>query len=895
MHQILEFFSKLFDSSDWPPRWHCGRWTEFHGWLYIISDLLIWSAYFTIPLVILKYVSKKQNIRFVRLYFLFAAFILACGSTHFLDAAAFWFPAYRLNGLMRFVTGVLSWITVFYLVKFLPIAFSFRSQMELEVEIEQRKIAESEVIQLNADLDRRILERTAEISDYKYALDESSIVAITDSRGIIKHVNTNFCKISKYSREELIGRDHRIINSGYHSKEFIRNLWTTISRGRIWKGELKNKAKDGSTYWVDTTIVPFLSAAGIPHQYIAIRTDITDRKKAEEEQALLASIISSSDDAIISIDLGTMVTSWNRGAEVLFGYSPEEVFGKPVLMLIAPEKLEEEARIIGSVAQGKYVKHYETEWVDKSGSMVQISLNASPIRNSDGDIVGASKIIRNISERKLAQDNKAELEEKVRVKAAELTGVFERITDGFIVLDKDLRYTYANRKAALMVGREPESLIGKYVWDEFPEAIGSETHYAFERAIKEQQFVSNIDYYPPLELWQENSIYPGPEGLSVFIRDITEQKKAEIIIRQSEHLYKTIASSIPGSVICLLDTDYRYILIEGDMLEKIGYRKEDLLEQRAEDVVSADRFAELVGDFKRVFQGETFNTESKILEYDLAYRYVPLKDENGFVYRAMIVVIDVTELKSAQRRIIELNVALERKVVKRTKELAMVNQELEAFTYSVSHDLRAPLRGIIGFTRMLEEDYANKMDLGATRITSVIKSNTLKMGRLIDGLLAFSRMGRLDIVKSSINTDAMVKDVISELLQNEANWRIEWNIQDLPSMNGSVDILRQVWVNLISNAIKYSSKKEQPRIEIGSFVHEGQRAFSVKDNGAGFDNKYKNKLFKVFQRLHGANEFEGTGVGLALVTKIISKHGGKVWAEGEVDNGACFYFSLPGA
>lgn len=144
MNQLVEFFKKLFDSSDWPPRWHCGRWTEFHGWLYIISDLLIWTAYFTIPVVIIRYISKKQEVRFVRLYFLFAAFILACGATHFLDAVAFWIPAYRLNGLVRLITGVISWITVFYLVRILPTVFSLKTQNELEAEIEQRKKAEQQ-------------------------------------------------------------------------------------------------------------------------------------------------------------------------------------------------------------------------------------------------------------------------------------------------------------------------------------------------------------------------------------------------------------------------------------------------------------------------------------------------------------------------------------------------------------------------------------------------------------------------------------------------------------------------------------------------------------------------------------------------------------------------------
>jgi len=145
MNQVIEFFKKLFDSSDWPPRWHCGQWTSFHGWLYIISDLLIWSAYFTIPIVIIRYISKRKDIRFVKLYFLFAAFILACGATHFLDAVAFWIPAYRLNALFRLITAVISWVTVFYIVKYLPVIFSLKSQRELEVEIEQRNKAEEQV------------------------------------------------------------------------------------------------------------------------------------------------------------------------------------------------------------------------------------------------------------------------------------------------------------------------------------------------------------------------------------------------------------------------------------------------------------------------------------------------------------------------------------------------------------------------------------------------------------------------------------------------------------------------------------------------------------------------------------------------------------------------------
>lgn len=261
----------------------------------------------------------------------------------------------------------------------------------------------------------------------------------------------------------------------------------------------------------------------------------------------------------------------------------------------------------------------------------------------------------------------------------------------------------------------------------------------------------------------------------------------------------------------------------------------------------------------------------------------------------------LVQIQDQNQALNEFNYNLEQKVSDRTiqlesvnKALQAVNKELEAFSYSISHDLRAPLRGIIGFATMLEEDYSSQLDDEAKRITGVIKSNTLKMGHLIDDLLAFSRMGRQDIKKTIIPTTSIAKEVIEELLSENKNYHVKWIVHEMPDIKGDINAIRQVWINLVSNALKYSANKEQPQVEIGSREQEGGTVFYVKDNGVGFDEKYKDKLFRVFQRLHSVEEFEGTGVGLAIVEKIISKHGGKVWAEGEENKGACFYFSLPG-
>lgn len=221
----------------------------------------------------------------------------------------------------------------------------------------------------------------------------------------------------------------------------------------------------------------------------------------------------------------------------------------------------------------------------------------------------------------------------------------------------------------------------------------------------------------------------------------------------------------------------------------------------------------------------------------------------------------------------------------RTKQL---NQELEAFTYSVSHDLRAPLRSVDGYAKVLFEDYGARLDEEGHRVISVIMNNARKMGNLIDDLLEFSRIGRKEITRMAIDMNALVQDVV-----RTETGRAVFSIDELPSVRGDQNLMRQVWVNLISNAVKYSSKHEHPSIAVSSYLNDGHVVFSVKDNGVGFDMQYVHKLFGVFQRLHHTKEFEGTGVGLALVQRIVQKHGGNVWAEGMPDKGATFYFSLP--
>lgn len=359
--------------------------------------------------------------------------------------------------------------------------------------------------------------------------------------------------------------------------------------------------------------------------------------------------------------------------------------------------------------------------------------------------------------------------------------------------------------------------------------------------------------------------------------------RRDILQREaSERRFGALLQAAPDATI-ISDEQGKIRMVNHQAERLFGYNQKEMIDQPVEILIPASLHT-AHGHHRNGFMKkasvrsmgaglELFAVKKDGQEFPVEISLSPIRTDEG-----LMVIASVRDISA-------------RKALENT--LRRTNAELEAFTYSVSHDLRAPLRGIVGFTAILEEEYGDKLDEEGRRIAGVIKSNTLKMGNLIDDLLAFSRLGRQEINKSQVDCTAMVKEIIAEMSKAHSEIIIHWNMGILPVVEADPTTLRQVWINLISNAIKYSSKSPSPEIEIGAKLDKGEQIFYIKDNGVGFDNKYRDKLFRVFSRLHSEEEFEGTGVGLALVDKIITRHGGRVWAEGKTGEGACFYFSIP--
>jgi light-regulated signal transduction histidine kinase (bacteriophytochrome) len=363
----------------------------------------------------------------------------------------------------------------------------------------------------------------------------------------------------------------------------------------------------------------------------------------------------------------------------------------------------------------------------------------------------------------------------------------------------------------------------------------------------------------------DNNNRSSPEQLSA----------AELILAYKELAYQNAEKEKRAAelIIANIELDFQYQEKEKRAAELIIANRELIFQNNEKEKRAAEL---IIANTELLFQN--LEKEKRAVELSNANRDLKQAEEN------------IRKLNDEDIR--KLNEVLEQKVIKRTEELEAANQELEAFSYSVSHDLRAPLRMVNGYAIILQEEYENILDNEGKRLLTIVQDSAKKMGVLIDDLLTFSRLGRNGVFKSKADMNLVLSNAmaeIKELTEHKATITIH---ELMPALADQV-LISQVWINLLANAIKYSAHNDDPRIDISCSQHDGEVIYTIKDNGVGFDMQYAHKLFGVFQRLHDAEEFEGTGVGLALAHRIIKKHGGKIWATAEVNKGASFSFSLP--
>jgi PAS domain S-box-containing protein len=717
--------------------------------------------------------------------------------------------------------------------------------------------------------------------------------------GTYVSVNDGFTDTFEYSEEEIIGKtpfDISIWHNVDERKLFINGL---KAEGKVRNFETKFYTK--SRRLIDCLIsATTISLEGVDH-VISNTRDISYRKNAElallDSEKRFRTLYENATIGIYRTTLDGKILMANPALVKMLGFSSfddlahrnleEEGYEPDYPRAKFLETLEKEGKIIG----------LESAWHQRDGNTLYVRENASVIRDADGKILYYDGNVEDITYWKQAEQALRESEERFSksFRTSPISFMIANIEDGRIIEINDafssisgftreeaLGNTTLNMK--IWVHEEDR----KHIIDSLREG-NAILHQETLLQAKDGNVSTVLLSAQVIKLANRNCIISS-------IEDITKRKEAEDELRiQSE-----IMSHMAEAVYLVRMEDGIIVYTNSKFEELFGYGPGDMTGKHVSIVnAPAEKSPEQTAieimnqlDKKGFWTGEVLNIKK---DGTVFWSHANVAIFNHSKYGKVLVSVqeDITDRKNAEFQIKKLNEELEVRVIQRTELLEAANKELEAFSYSVSHDLRAPLRSVHGFTKILLEDYEASLDEEGKRICGIISTSATQMGELIDDLLSFSRIGRSSMNPSEIDMKKMAKVVFEGMTSPAERKRIKLKIGKLSGAFGDVTLFGQVWTNLISNAIKYTSKNDVSEINIGSKVDGKLITYFIKDNGVGFDMQYGHKLFGVFQRLHSEAEFEGNGVGLAIVQRIILKHGGKVWAESEVGKGATFYFSLP--
>lgn len=722
MHQIIDFFSKLFQTENWPARWEWGTWTEFHSWLYILSDLGIWVALFVFPFLLIRFIRKKPTIPLPSVFWTFVAFVIFCGLTYFIDIILFWWPGYRLSTLLRFVTAVILWITIIKFYKYIPTALTLRSAREVEEEMLQHKRTEAKFMGL--------LESAPDA------------MVITNIEGKITMVNVQTETIFGYPREEIIGKEvEMLIPQRFHHRH-VHHRQDYINHPKVRAMghgmELFGRRKDGTEFPVEVSLSPMHLVDDNELVVMSAIRDITRQKETESE-----------------------IKKLNENLELL---------------------------------------------VIERTSELELAL----------------------MKEKLARTEMAKNQQRLAL-----------LTDASHVLASSLDYKKTLNDLSLL-------LVPQFAdWCSFDEFDESGTMH---RIVVCHAKAEKNDL-----VYQLSKVYPADPNTREGAYGILSTRQPRLFNDISDELIRSLSRN---------EDHYR-------LLKQLSLKSAILVPLLIRDKIFGV-MSLVCSDSNR-----NFSEDDYIFAIELARR-ITLAVENTSIYR---------ELQ-------ESNADLEERVAKRTLELEAINKELEAFSYSVSHDLRAPLRSIDGFSNKILKDYGSLFDDQAKDYFNRVMNASRHMGHLIDDLLKLARISRMELHLENINLSEIARNIVAELQETNPERKAAFIIDENLMAKGDRSLIQVVLQNLLDNAWKYSRNTPVTKIEFGSLLQNNRTTYFIKDNGVGFDMKYVDKLFGAFQRLHSVAEFEGTGIGLATVNRIIRRHHGTIWAESEINKGTTFFFTL---
>jgi PAS domain S-box-containing protein len=715
---------------------------------------------------------------------------------------------------------------------------------------------------------------------------------------VFLETNRAFEEMTGLKREKIIGKKVTEVLPGIEKGEFD------------WIGTYGRVALNGETARFENFSEPLgrwyeaSAYSDKPGYFAVVFRDITD-SKMKTEQALIESeerfqkMLSLVPD-LISIhdpDMNIVYSNWNG-----FGAVPEEkriLNTKCYRTYRSLDAICPDCQAV-TVLQTKETFQKEIELPEG----IWIDLHVIPILGADGSVELIVEWVRDITIQKQAED------ELKRFKIISDNAVF-----GSAIANLDGKLIYVNEYFADIHGYSPKELFGKPLSIfHTPEQLG-EVDLTIARLLRDGRFEPqeiwhvhrNLTEFPMLmsgivTMDEQNS----PQYLAVSAVDITDRKQAQEALQVSEKKYRQIADNT-SDVIWIADMNLNLTYVSPSIERMLGESVEEHLKKSLEQKYTPQSLEQIIAIFQeemekendpsvdknrtRKFEVEHYKADGKTVWVDM--HISALRDDAGNLIGFQGVARDSTDRKLAEEEIRTLNEELEQRVKKRTVELEALNKELASFAYSISHDLRAPLRALDAFSANLNENYGDRLDEQGRHYLSRIRNAALYMSDLINDLLKLSRITRAEVNPQEVDISRLAEERIQLLQEIEPERRVEVKITAVMPARGDRALLHAALQNLLENAWKFSSKEAQAKIEVGRTIIDGEEVFFVRDNGVGFNMAYADKLFGTFQRLHGVDEFPGTGIGLATVQRIINRHGGKIWAESEVGKGATFYFTLP--